>query len=264
MHVKKKSFLIAFLTAIMISSSIFVVTVHFGAANASPVVSSLQARGNELYQADGKSVVLRGVDYTYFIDDPRGSWMLPDGSIEWNIWDPVEIANFVNLCQCWNVNVVRTLLTVQFWEGNYSLYSSNLAYFANQLSQKGIYVDFVFYVNNASESEQDGLLPWQDNGNGYINTQQDFINLWSNFSSTFADAPNVIFELWNEPNGSSNEALWMSTTQSCINTIRTAGASNPIVVQWGDDLGYDFGGSGTQGNDMSFVTAYPLTDPRII
>ena len=226
----------------------------------------LTANGNKLYLSNGKSIVLHGVDYTYFLDSPNGSWMLPDGAIDWQTWDTTGLKDFVNLCQAWNVNVVRVILTVQFWDVNYALYESHLAYFANQLQQKGIFVDYCFYRNNASESEQGGVLPWQDNGNGYINNQQDFINLWSNFSAAFANSPNVLFEFWNEPSGNAaNEASWMSITQSCINAVRATGASNPIVVQWGDCLGYDYSTypstAGTQGMDMSFVTAYPLNDP---
>jgi hypothetical protein len=241
------------------------------------MASVLAANGNKLYLSNGTSIILRGVDYTYFVDDPDGSWMLPDGSIEWLTWDTTGVADFVNLCQAWNVNVVRTLLTVQFWEDNYTLYESHLAYFANALQQKGIFVDFCFYKNNASESQQ-YVLPWNDTGNGYINTEQDLINLWMNFSLTFSNVPNVLFELWNEPQNGTvysggqwvtlGESDWMSFTQQCINIFRANGTSNPVVVQWGGNLGVDYAsGAGfpnvscTEGMDMSFVTAYPLTDP---
>ncbi len=46
--------------------------------------SVLKANGNKLYLSNGTSIVLRGADYSYFCDDPNGSWMLPSGTIEWS------------------------------------------------------------------------------------------------------------------------------------------------------------------------------------
>ncbi len=230
--------------------------------------SVLAANGNMLYLSNGTSIVLRGVDYTYFADDPYGSWMMPDGSVDWQSWNTAGVADFVNLCQTWKVNVVRAFLTVQFWEdANHTTYLDHLSYFADALKNAGIYVDFCFYRDNATDGEP-AFLPWEDSGNGYINSPQDFVNLWTSFSAAFANAPNVIFELWNEPQGpgSDDKASWFSATQNCVDAIRAAGASNPIVVGWGVGVSYDFyayESDPTAGiyEDMSFMTQYPLSDP---
>jgi len=230
------------------------------AATATP----LHISGNQILTANGTPLILKGMDYTYFMDSEGGSWMMPDGSIEWmtNPMDKTGVADFLDFMQASNCNVVRLHLTVQYWLDNSNNYQSNLEYFITQAANRGIYTEMDFYRNNATGGEPVGYLPWQDAGNNVLNSSADFVNLWGNVSATLKNYPTVMFELWNEPSG--NEALWFNVTQQCINNIRSTGATQPIVIQWDVCIYFNFYAGYSPagvGSSMNWVTDYPLNDP---
>lgn len=81
------------------------------------------------------------------------------------------------------------------------------------------------------------------------------MNLWTSVASALKVYPNVLFELWNEPNSlnAGDEAVWFQTVQQCITAIRnTAEASNIIVVQWNYVM--------TLSTPLDWISAYPLSD----
>jgi hypothetical protein len=245
------------------SSSLFTLTSYFS--------NGLTIIGNQIFTASGIPVTLKGMDYTYFIltGGEGGSWMMPDGSIQWttNPMSTTGVANLLNFMQASNATVVRVLMTVQFWLDNSNNYQSNLEYFITQAANRGIYTDLVFWNNNATDSTPSGVLPWDDAGNGYLTNSNDFVNLWGNVSNTLKNYSSVLFELWNEPNSitTSDEAVWFNVSQQCIDRIRSTGATQPLIIQWGVQLSYDFyaGQSEQLGvrGDMSWVFSYPLADP---
>lgn len=185
-------------------------------------------------------MILRGVDYSYFVDGPYGSWMLPDGEIEWNTWDTSAISSNFDAIQSWGCNTVRVLVTVQWWQQNTDNFRSNLNYFISQAASRGIYVDFVLWQDAAGEGQTSLPYPPYDSS-GIINSVSDFVNMWTSIANTLKVYPNVMFELWNEPNGdTAAEASWFSVSQQCIDAIRGTGAANIIVVQWGSNAFLDF------------------------
>jgi hypothetical protein len=86
------------------------------------------------------------------------------------------------------------------------------------------------------------------------------VNLWGNVSNTLKNYSSVLFELWNEPNSGTaeEEALWFNVTQQCINAIRSTGATQPIVIEYGYGISYCFGIGVV--SDMSWAFNYPLND----
>lgn len=224
-------------------------------------LTGLSVEGNQVFTANGAPLVLKGMDYTYFMNSESGSWMLPGGSIEWATWDPTGVSDFLNFMQASNANVVRCFLTVQFWLDNSNNYQSNLEYFINQATDRGIYTDLVFWSNNATGSEPTGVLPWNDAGNNVLNSSADFVNLWGNVSDTLKSYPTVLYELWNEPNSyiAGDEAIWFNVAQQCINRIRFTGATQPIIIQWDSQINYDFNSG--YNDSMQWVFDYPLSDP---
>jgi hypothetical protein len=220
------------------------------------MTSALTVNGNKLYLSNGTSIVLRGVDYTYFMDNPNGSWMLPDGSIEWQTWDTTAIQNNLNCWKAWGCNEIQVFTTVEWWVDNTDNFQSHIKTFISMAQAEGMYVLFTFYRYNSSES--DITNPLSDSGNGFVNSQSDFVNLWLNVSNALSVYPNVIFQFWVEP--SSDEAAFFNATQSCITAIRNAGAANLIDVQWGGGSGYCFDYPTVWGS-MSWVTQYHLNDP---
>jgi hypothetical protein len=226
-------------------------------------IEPLHVTGNQIQTANNKIITLRGVDYTYFIDGPNGSWMTQDGNILWNTWDTTAINSNLDALQSWGINIIRITATVQWWTDNTDNFQSNLAYFITQAATRGIYVDFTFWRTTASSGMPDGVLPWAD-GNGLINNPQDFINLWTNVANTLKVHPNVLFEFWNEPNAGGDpvaEANWFSTTQRCIIALRAIGVKNLIVIQWDYGLAMDYVWY-QQGSlwGLNWVDKYPLFD----
>jgi endoglucanase len=55
-------------------------------------------------------------------------------------------------------------------------------------------------------------------------------NFWSYVAPKFANTPNVIFELYNEPIGPNNWSTWKTTAQPWVNIIRTAAPNNIILI----------------------------------
>jgi hypothetical protein len=209
-------------------------------------------------------VILRGVDYSYFIDGPYGSWMFPDGEIEWNTWDKTALNSNLDAIQSWGCNVVRVVTTVQWWTQNTNDFRSNVEYFISQAASRGIYVDFVLWRNDAVEGQPSLPYPPYDNSS-IINNVSDFVNVWTSIAATLKVYPNVMFELWNEPNGdAAAEASWLSASQQCISAIRGTGATNLIVVQWGSNIYLDFQNYSPNSDaysSMDWASSNPLKDP---
>jgi hypothetical protein len=208
--------------------------------------------------------ILRGVDYTYFIDGPCGSWMLPNGQIEFNTWDTAAINSNLDAIKSWGCNSIRVLATTQWWVQNTENFQSNLEYFIAQAALRGIYVDFTFWRNSGVMEATSLPYPPYDSGNGVINSVSDFVNVWTSVANTLKGYPNVMFELWNEPNGDAEaEASWFNVTQQCINAIRGTGSTSIIVVQWGSNTYLDFqnySNVSTTASSMDWASSNPLND----
>src|SRR5208283_1550685 len=136
-------------------------------------------------------------------------------------------------------------------DSEYALNAADLNYFeqfAQLAAAQDIYVSYCLRENNNSESQPN--VPYYDVGNGYINTPADFESMWGTIASTLGKYSNVLFELWNEPQD------YTSTLgpifQACINDIRSTGATNCIIVEFGAGVYYDFGPGGSD-SDMSWV-----------
>jgi hypothetical protein len=220
---------------------------------------ALHVEGQYIKDSVGQIVALRGVNYAYFIDSGSGSWVLPSGSIEWLTWDPVAMAQNVEAMNSWGCNVVRTMATTEWWIKNTDGFRSNFELCLTKLEEQGMYVILSFWRNNGSEPYIG--VPYEDPGNGYINTPQDFVNFWADIANNLKGYPNVIFEFWNEPT-TTNETLWMSTVQQCIGAIRSTGATNVILVQMGYGIGIniDWPPPNAAGT-LEWVIKYPLADP---
>ncbi len=219
--------------------------------------SSLHVSGAYIKDPAGDVIHLRGVDYSYFIDDPFGTWTLSSGGSEWSTWDTSAVNYFLDEEHSWGVNVIHVLTTSSFWITNQSGFRSHLEYFINQAANRGMYVELTYWRNN--QTEQHSNLPFYDPGNGYINSISDFVNLWSSTANELKAYPNVLFNFWDEPapSGPYGASDWFSASQQCINAIRAVGSTNLIVIQWCLGIADHFNGF---VGDMSWVTTYPLTD----
>lgn len=220
----------------------------------STTATPLHISGNQVLMANGTVLNLRGVDYSYFIDSEGGSWMLSDGNIEFttNPMDIVGVSDFLNLMQAWNVTIIRVPFTMRFWIDNSKNFQSNIEYFITQAAHRGIYVDFCATCNN-------GPLPWKASDNTALKSSAEFVDMWGNIGNTLKNYPSVMFELLNEPDPA--DSSWFTVAQQCIVKMRSVGASQPIIIQWGTGLYDEFNGPAGGFSWQNWVTAYSLTDP---
>ncbi len=107
--------------AVLCIAALFVISmVSVLGANGVQAASTpaLHTSGSKILDSNGNTVVFHGVDYSYFIDGPQGSWMLPSGQIEWNVWDTAAVNSNLDKLQSMGVNCVRVLATIQWWTQN--------------------------------------------------------------------------------------------------------------------------------------------------
>lgn len=227
-------------------------------------LSPLHVIGNKIVDANSNVVTLHGVDYSYFIDSPNGSWTLPNGNIEWNTWDPVALNSNLEAIESWGCNIVRVPITIQWWTTDTSNFRSNLEYFISSAAAHQLYVDLVFWEDTAGEGEVCLPYPPYDN-NSVITSVSGFVDVWRGVSAALDSYPNVIFELWNEPAGGiTAEESWLNATQLCINAIRGTGATNLIVAQWDSGIYLDFQNytaNPSALSSMDWANPSPLEDP---
>jgi hypothetical protein len=238
----------------------------------------LHVSGNKILNSGNSTLRLRGVDYTYFMDTPDGSWMDAAGTIHWDStpsvrdnFNTVWIGQFLDGMASWHVNCIRVFITIQFWTQDTLQYKSNVKYFIEQCGSRGIYIIYVPWRVSSSTSELFGALPYPPYAQGssadtaIIGSATAFVNYWSSVANELKGYNNVVFELWNEPGwyyGQAGVDSWFSTTQLCINAIRATGATNLIDIEFDGPPTYIVSSGWVQ--DWSWVNSYPLTGGNLI
>lgn len=226
-------------------------------------VLSIHVSGNQLINAQGQATRFIGVNIIAGACVPHGSGLLSillDG--------PSDAAAAAAIAQ-WHVNVVRITPNEDCWLGingvnpAYSgdIYRTTIVNFVNLLHSYGIYAIIDLHSNAPGNYLAD---------NGQVMADADHASAyWQSVATTFKSDPAVIFEPYNEPHISTMDAqttnpwqCWrdgctvtvvygegnqiIATTpwqgvgmQSLINTIRSTGATNPIMLaglNWSQDL----------------------------
>jgi endoglucanase len=226
-------------------------------------VSLLHVDGNKIKDISGNVVFLRGVDRPEG-SDSDGSWM---GNTFWN---DANARTELSIIKSWGANVIRQHISVDLWV-NDAIDSTSILHnraaikrVVELAAEQGLYVIFDGYSVMASNRDQDPLPypPYQAvlAERNVIANQQQFVNFMADFANQLKGYSNVIFEMWNEPNGDSvAKASYFDTVQQCISAIRSTGSQNLIVVQWdyGGWVNLDFPSS---ANSLSWVFNYPLND----
>ncbi len=117
-------------------------------------------------------------------------------------------------------------------------------------------------VTWAGENHQYAIIDWHvigniDTGAGQMmptpaaSSKQVTLNFWRMVSHYFRSTPNVIFEIFNEPQGITASA-WRQDAAEIISTIRGQGAGQLIIVG-----GIEF------SRDLSWELDNPLPDPNL-
>ena len=246
------------------ANSFLVLDLHFPSYGKIAYISPLHIEGNQIKDQFGRLVILKGVNMPRFIDTPYGDWILPDGNVIWSTWNVNVAISNLDAMKSWGCNVVRTLSTIEWWATNAGNHRQIIKDWIDLAAQRGIYVAYGFW-RITSRGEQASLpYPPYCEDNDYIKSEADFVNLWRQVADQLKIYPNLIFELWNEPNGDSTaEAGWFNVVQQTINAIRSTGATNIIIVQWGYCLWVNMEGQGAPDTyyGLEWIQQHPLSDP---
>jgi len=234
----------------------------------------LHVSGNQILTDLGQPVHLHGVHLHGFLTHPYGNWIDRDGNYHygdhfasWAEVYPVMIQELDGLRE-WGVTNIRTHLSVELWINNINGCRENYKSFLAECNQRGIYVTADFY--SIRYWMQPGDRPTPIPFPPYLNSDElaatgwtsmlDFAEFWRGVANELRGYVNVIFELWNEPNGdAAARDAWFSATQLCIDAIRATGAKQPIVAQWGYAVYWNY--TYNNGETLDWVYDYPLTDP---
>ena len=176
----------------------------------------LHTEGRWIKNENGKTIFLKGVNRPSLEWRNEGAHWVEDD------WDTIE---------SWGCNVVRVPFTKEWWDTNDPtndgmLYRDKIKQAINWGQERGIYtiIDMQWWTR----TEQ--LLPMPPN-------VPDWIETWKEIAETYKDNSFVLFDLWNEPYGVSEEQWW-SAAQDCVNAIRSTGSENLILVgvlNWSHD-----------------------------
>jgi len=251
---------ISLLVILLISHTFSSVTTHVAIKNSGRIITAalpLHTEGRYIKNSLGEIVILKGVTIHGFEDQPEGKWDPPDSSRFYS-WEECVKAN-LDAIRSWGLNTIRLHTSIDFWIDNPETstgytYRENIKKIIEWAAERGIYVIFDFYcvVHYGVEGHQQDPLPYppyiQDGvPEVYMPNSTAFVNLWTDVAQELCGYPNVIFELFNEPQPGVVDSgipgdperfcyynsTWLFVAQQIIDNIRGMGISNLIIVQCG-------------------------------
>jgi len=237
-----------------------------GTIAATSTASPLYVDGNQIKDANGNIVYLRGVCKTD-LSSVDGDWYA--GAY----WTEAYAREEMNAIKSWGANVVRIHIAISDFKNNiltadgvthYKQAMARLLTIADELSMYVI-MDGYSVLSGSWQGQDAGPYPPYQNdpaAASVIGSEQDFINWWADMANTFKNHPSAIFDIWNEPHDPFPKATYFSTVQKCISAIRATGSTNVVMVNW--DWGCWVDLAGPWVNSLSWVFNYPLTGTNIV
>jgi hypothetical protein len=251
-------------------------------------ISPLHIDGRYIKNAAGNIVYLTGAGKWGWDDDPTG-WWVPEGDsypAGYGVWNETAVRANLHAMASWGLNVVRFHTVADWWikdsvtfNGRTGSYRNNLERTFQIAAEEGMYVimDLFSPVNgswlyNTGNSAPSLPFPPYEYAEAatVLGSKQAFVNYWASVANETKAYPNVLFELYNEPNADAAVTKgisvttarddWFDATQKAITAIRNTGARNIVVVQWQYGA-VPYIGSGTVAGDLSWIWAYTLDDP---
>ena len=193
--------------------------------------SILQVAGNQIKDEDGRVVVLKGV----MIPDPA---VLKDrGLFDRNLFTGIQATRS---------NVIRIPVHPDNWveDADYLWrYLDPIVRWAGELNMY-VVIDWHYIGNIATGAGKQ--MPDID-----TSPKDLTVEFWQLTASYFHNAPNVIFEVFNEPESIEAEA-WQRNAAEIVQLVREQGANQVIIVG-----GIDF------GRDLSWVIEDPIQGENI-
>ena len=206
------------LTALLLPFAFLTLPASAAGAEEDPSAQAVQwlsVDGNQITDEAGRPVTLRGL-----------SVLAPRHNSECAECDPRPIADMIDLSvnaeQGWHNKVLR--LPVTEWAPNDSLtleenFAQNIDPYVQQAIELGIYVIVDFHrVQNYGDDVEGG-------------TPQSVVReFWEYVAPRYADVPNVIFEVYNEPLTPADWATWKSYITPVVDAIRGVAPNNLILM----------------------------------
>ena len=194
--------IVLFFTMILYCFTIY--TPCYASENTASTISALSVKGNQLVDESGTPIQLKGIS-------THGIAWFPDYINEYC---------FKELKQKWGMNVIRiAMYTAE--SGGYCT-DGNKEYLKN-LVKKG--------VEYATKCDMYVIIDWHilsdGNPNTYIEESKAFFD---EMSKTYCNQKNVIYEICNEPNGSTSYADIKQYAKEVIPVIRKYAADAGVLV----------------------------------
>jgi hypothetical protein len=243
-------------------------------------VQALIVVGKDILNTSGKPVILRGLNEPDFANNADGS------VLKISAWTDDNAKSEITLIKSWGSTIIRCFIAVDLWK-NDMIDSKSVIHCRDALkryisfaSEQGMYVLLTPYTLKSSQSIIDQGLgtqafqdplpypPYQSTPGGatLIANQQDFVDFWTTIATELQSYPNVLFELWNEPQiwSPADLTAWLGVTQQCITAIRAAGSQSLIVIS-GNNAGSAWVNlDGPWTDDLSWVFNNPLTGGNLV
>lgn len=279
----------ALILLLLLPSAFSLMNSSFSIQSSGSIVYMSPLHVDEKYVKDafGDIIYLRGSGKIHWDDDPTGWWLPTSGA--WYQgrlkWDENAIRLNLQGMKSFGMNVVRFHTVAEWWlqdtvtlETYTGSYRNNLKRTFEIAAEEGLYVimdlfeiknGFWMYTNGYSAPgipfppylnypEEEAIFP----------SKQAFVDYWANVANELKGYPNVIFELYNEPNVPSGFNVttarneWFDAMQKAIIAIRGTGAKNIIIVTWGLSCVPHMGWQDRCAVNLGYVEQYPLNDPE--
>ena len=203
----------------------------FTASNLNQFPSQLKVRGKWLIDGQGNQILLKGI----MIADP----LIAD------VKDDFNKRLFKQLHDL-GANVIRIPVHPVTWEAASDYLWRYLEKAVRWAGEYGMYVIIDWHsIGNVKT----GSAP--EGSNMFTHTWENTTGFWNVVSAYFAGAPNVLFEVFNEPE-SITVSEWRAAASELVRIIRTQGAQQVVIVG-----GVDY------ASDLSWVLETPISDPNI-
>lgn len=206
----------------------------------------LHVSGNRIVDPIGAPVTLRGV-----------SIIAPEQVDECHTCDPKTIPALIDMTrdadQGWYARVVRVPITTKYATEPAILFAKYIDPAVQRAAADGLYVIIdLHYVSN-----------YDAHGSGGIK-QSYLVDFWRYVASRYANTPNVIFELFNEPIKPDDWQSWKAYIQPVIEAVRAAAPRNLILVggpNWSTQVN-EAAASPLNGTNLVYVAhIYPNLGP---
>lgn len=243
--------------------------------------SYLQVVGNLIRDSEGNTIFLRGVNQPGMVDSPSGLWR-PEGGGLWDgyEWDSDAVEAHLDEMKNWGVTAIRMGHNMFDWrnDADYRLdqngghidigrnYKANLKDIITFCGLRNIYYIYDYHTAKPWPYDVIDPLPYPPYTahSDVCPSRDNFVNYWQEVATELKDYPNVLFDLINEPHSPATRDEWQSVCQDCIDTIRSTGAKQPIILEWGwsiwTNLNSPHNGAGEGTVDFAFT--HPFDDPQ--